>query len=167
MASVYFLQLEGIEGQAADKAHDKWLELISFSHGCTQNLSIQRSGDVAGRGQFFPLTFVHAVDKASPKLQLYCMNGSKIGKVVLQYCRVIGGAQTPVYELTLENVRVARTLIKTIATDSDEAADPFTQQPVEEVDLVAGKFTWKVTPITTEGAKEGAIEAAYDQIANQ
>ncbi|MDR2245097.1 MAG: type VI secretion system tube protein Hcp [Treponema sp.] len=166
MASVYFLQLDGIEGQASDKAHDKWLELISFSHGGTQNVSIQRSGDVAGRGQFLPLTFVHAVDKASPKLQLYCMNGSKIEKAVLQYCRVIGGAQTPVYEVTLENVRVAKTLVKTIETGSGGTNDPFTQQPVEEVDLVAGKITWKVTPIKPDGSKDGAIEAAYDQIAN-
>ena len=165
MASVYFLQLDGIEGQAADKAHDKWLELVSFSHGATQNVSIQRAGDVAGRGQFLPFTFVHAVDKATPKIQLYCMNGNKIAKAVFQYCRIIGGAQTPVYELTLENVRVAKTVVKTIDTGSND--DPLAQQPVEEVELVAGKITWKVTPIKPDGSKDGAIEAAYDQIANE
>jgi type VI secretion system secreted protein Hcp len=163
MASVYFLQLDGIEGQASDKAHDKWLELISFSHGGSQNVSIQRAGDVAGRGQFLPFTFLHAVDKASPKLQLYCMNGSKIAKAVLQYCRIIGGAQTPVYEVTLENVRVAKTTVKTI--DTGGSSDPLTQQPIEEVELVAGKITWKVTPIKPDGSKDGAIETAYDQIA--
>ncbi|MDR1318631.1 MAG: type VI secretion system tube protein Hcp [Treponema sp.] len=164
MASVYFLQLEGIEGQASDKAHDKWLELMSFSHGAVQNASIQRAGDVAGRGQFSPFSFVHAVDKASPKLQLFCMNGNKIGKAVFQYCRVIAGVQTPVYEVTLENVRVAKAEILTIDTVS---SDPLTQQPVEKVDLVAGKITWKVTPIKPDGSKDGAIEAAYDQIANE
>ncbi|MDR3115954.1 MAG: type VI secretion system tube protein Hcp [Treponema sp.] len=164
MASVYFLQLEGIEGQASDKAHDKWLELISFSHGATQNVSIQRSGDVAGRGQFFPFTFIHAVDKATPKLQLFCMNGNKIGKAVFAYCRVIAGTQTPVYEVILENLRVAKTTVRTIETDS--SADPLSQQPIEEVELVAGKITWKVTPIKPDGSKDGAIEAAYDQIAN-
>jgi type VI secretion system secreted protein Hcp len=163
MASVYFLQLDGIEGQASDKAHDKWVELISFSHGGSQNVSIQRAGDVAGRGQFLPFSFVHAVDKATPKLQLYCMNGSKISKAVLQYCRIIGGAQTPVYEITLENVRVAKTSVKTI--DTGGSSDPLTQQPIEEVELVAGKITWKVTPIKPDGSKDGAIEAAYDQIA--
>jgi type VI secretion system secreted protein Hcp len=163
MASVYFLQLDGIEGQAADKAHDKWLELVSFSLGATQNVSIGRAGDVAGRGQFRPFTFVHAVDKATPKIQLYCMNGSKIDKAVFQYCRVIGGSQTPVYEVTLENVRVSKTEVKTIETDS--TADPLAQQPVEEVELVAGKITWKVTPIKPDGSKDGAIEASYDQIA--
>jgi type VI secretion system Hcp family effector len=163
MASVYFLQLEGIDGQSSDKAHDKWLELISFSHGTSQNVSIQRAGDVAGRGEFLPFVFSHAVDKATPKLQLYCMNGNKIGKVLFQYCRVIAGSQTPVYEVTLENVRVTKTEIKTI---DPGAGDPLAQQPVETVYLVAGKISWKVTPIKPDGTKDGVIEAAYDQIAN-
>jgi type VI secretion system Hcp family effector len=164
MAGVYFLQLDGIEGQASDKAHDKWLELVSFSHGASQNVSIQRSGDVAGRGQFLPFKFTHAVDKATPKIQLYSMNGNKIDKAVFQYCRVIGGVQTPVYEVTLENVRVAKAEIRTI--DTSDTSDPLAQQPVEEVELVAAKTTWKVTPIKPDGSKDGAIEASYDQIAN-
>jgi type VI secretion system Hcp family effector len=164
MASVYFLQLDGIEGQASDKAHDKWVELISFANGSTQNVSIQRSGDVAGRGQFTPFRFTHAVDKSTPKMQLYCMNGNKIEKAVFQYCRVIAGSQTPVYELTMENVRVAKAEVQTIDTGSD---DPLSQQPVEEVELIAGKMTWKVTPIKPDGSKDGAIEASYDQIANE
>jgi type VI secretion system Hcp family effector len=163
MAGTYFLQLEGIEGQAADSAHDKWLELISFAHGTSQNVSIQRGGDVAGRGQFEPLVFTHAVDKATPKIQLYCMNGTKIGKATLQYCRVIGGAVTPVYEINLENVRISKAEVHTIDTVSD---DPLAQQPVETVELVAGKTIWKVVPIKPDGSKDGAIEAAYDQIAN-
>ncbi|MDR0760180.1 MAG: type VI secretion system tube protein Hcp, partial [Treponema sp.] len=68
MAGTYFLQLEGIEGQASDSAHDKWLELISFSHGASQTVSIQRGGDVAGQGKFEPFVITHAVDKATPKL---------------------------------------------------------------------------------------------------
>jgi hypothetical protein len=38
---------------------------------------------------------------------------------------------------------------------------------VETVDLVAGKITWKVIPIKPDGSKDGAIEAAFDQIANE
>ncbi|GHU44422.1 hypothetical protein FACS1894190_15800 [Spirochaetia bacterium] len=161
---VYFLQLDGIEGQAADKAHDKWLELISFSHGASQNVSIQRAGDVVGRGQFTPVSFTHAVDKATPKLQLYCMNGNKIGKATLQYCRVVGGSQTPVYEVVMENVRVAKTDVCTLNSSKD---DPLSLQPVEAVELVAGKVTWKVTPIKPDGTKDGTIEASFDQIANE
>ena len=98
MASVYFLQLDGIEGQASDTKHEKWLELISFSHGALQNINIQASSDVQGRGQYVPFTFTHAVDKSSPKLQLSCMKGEVIKTAKFEYCRVLGGTQTPVYE---------------------------------------------------------------------
>ncbi|MDR1986078.1 MAG: type VI secretion system tube protein Hcp, partial [Treponema sp.] len=90
---------------------------------------------------------------------------NKIGKAVFAYCRVIAGTQTPVYEVTMENLRVAKTTVKTIGTDS--TADPLSQQPIEEVELVAGKITWKVTPIKPDGSKDGAIEGSYDQIANK
>ena len=37
---------------------------------------------------------------------------------------------------------------------------------LKEVDLVAGKITWKVTPIKEDNTKDGAIEASFDQISN-
>jgi type VI secretion system Hcp family effector len=165
MAGTYFLQLDGIEGQAADSAHDKWIELISFAHGTMQHVSIQKSGGggVSGQGQFEPFVFTHAVDKATPKLQLYCMDGTVIKKAVLQYCRVISGSVTAVYQVTLESVRVAKAAVKTITTESE---DPLAQQPVETVELVAGKITWNVVPIKPDGSKDGAIEASYDQVTN-
>jgi type VI secretion system Hcp family effector len=164
MASVYFLQLAGIDGMSGDKGHDKWIECVSFSHGSKQTSSIERGGDVAGRGQFVPFEFVHAVDKATPKLQEYCVTGKKIDKAVFQYSRVIAGASTPVYELTLENCRVMEAIVGTMAGSNDD--DPLTKQPIETVKLVAGKMTWKVTPIKPDGTKDGAIEATFDQIAN-
>jgi type VI secretion system Hcp family effector len=163
MASVYFLQLEGIEGMSGDKGHEKWVEVISFNHGSQQNISIERSGDVSGRGQFTPFDFTHAVDKATPKLQSYCVTGKKIGKATFQYCRVVDGAQVPVYEVLMENCRVAKAAVSTIDAG---AGDPLSQQPVEEVQLVAGKITWKVTPIKPDGSKDGTIEASFDQLAN-
>jgi type VI secretion system secreted protein Hcp len=60
---------------------------------------------------------------------------------------------------------VAKAEVKTINTDDTD--DPLAQQPVEDVELVAGKITWKVTPVKPDGSKDGAIEAAYDQIANE
>jgi type VI secretion system secreted protein Hcp len=163
MASVYFLQIDGIEGQASDAKHEKWLELLSFSHGAQQNINIQASADVQGRGQYIPFTFTHAVDKATPKLQLSCMKGEVIKTAKFEYCRVLGGAQTPVYELTLNSVRVARAEIKTVNPSAD---DPASQQPVEEVELVAAEIIVKVTPIKSDGTKDGAIETKWNQVTN-
>ncbi|MDR0386444.1 MAG: type VI secretion system tube protein Hcp [Treponema sp.] len=164
MASVYFIKLDGIEGQSADSNHDKWLELLSFTHGGMQNISVQRGGsDVVGRGQFLPFTFVHAIDKATPKIQQYCVSGNTIKKAEFAYCRAINGEQTTIYEVILENIKVSRATVKTI--DSADG-DPMSQQPVEEVELIPGKITWKLTPIKADNTKDGAIEASFDQIAN-
>lgn len=162
MANDFFLKLEGIDGQSDDKGHPKWIEVMSFAHGSMQNISVQRGVDVAGRGQFLPFTFTHAVDKATPKLQQFCMSGQKIAKAEFAYCRAIAGVQTAVYEVKLENVKVAKAEVHTISSSEDALL----QQPVETVELIAGKISWKVTPIKADNTKDGAIEAAFDQISN-
>ena len=155
MAVDFFLKLEGIDGQSSDKGHANWIEVFSIDHGAMQNVTMQRGADVAGRGQFLPFKFTHAVDKATPKLQQFCMNGQKIAKAEFASCRAIAGVQVPVYEIKMENVKVAKAEVKTVEGEI-----------VEEVELVAGKLTWKVTPIKPDNTKDGAIEAAFDQIAN-
>lgn len=159
MASDFFLKLTGIDGQSNDKAHANWIEVSSFTHGAMQNVSTQRGVDVAGRGQFIPFKFTHVVDKATPKIQFYCMNGQQIATAEFSSCRAIAGAQVPVYEVKMENVKVAKTEVKSVEING-------TSELVEEVELIVGKMTWKVTPIKPDGTKDGAIEAAFDQVAN-
>ena len=161
MAQDFFLKIDGIDGQSADKNHGKWIEAIDFSLGSKQSVTLARGADVAGRGEFEPFTFTHLVDKATPKLQQFCMNGQKVSKVEFHACRAIAGGQVVVFEVKLENVKIAKAVVKTAV-----AAEGADREAVEEVDLVAGKMTWKVTPIKPDNTKDGAIEATFDQIAN-
>ena len=78
MASDFFIKLDGIDGESADKGHAKWIEVVNFKHGSQQNVTAGRTTDVSGRGSFTPFTFVHMLDKASPKIQQFCMNGQKM-----------------------------------------------------------------------------------------
>lgn len=160
MASDFFIKLDGIDGESYDKAHSKWIEVIDFNHGSMQNVASGRVSDVAGRGQFKPFVFTHNVDKATPKLQQYCMSGQKIAKANFVACRAIGGAQVPVYDVTLENVKVLSCSVE--GHDANEGG----VLPVEHVELVAGKITWKVTPIKPDNTKDGAVEASFNQLEN-
>lgn len=157
MASDFFLKLDGIDGQSVDGKHSNWIEVFEFSQGSVQNVTLARGTDVAGRGQFEPFAFTHMVDKATPKLQKFCMSGQKIAKAEFQVCRAIAGEQTPVYELKMENVKVAKAEIKTrpIADGSE------TCEAIERVELVVGKMTWKVTPIKADNTKDGAVEDSF------
>ena len=136
MALDFYVQIDGIDGQSNDKGHSKWIEAIAFSHGAKQQIASERATSVAGRGVFEEFAFVHEVDKATPKIQQFCMSGQKIDKVKIEVCSAVAGIQTPVYEVTLR------------------------------VSLAAGKATWKATAIKPDGSKDGAVEANFNQIEN-
>lgn len=163
MASDFFIKLDGIDGESADKAHAKWIEVLGFSHGSVQTITIGRSTDVTGRGQFEPFVFTHLVDKATPKIQQYAMSGKNISKVNFHVCRAIGGAQTVVYEMTLENVKIGKAQVY---ADVPAAVDEPAALPRERVELVAAKITWKVTAIKPDNTKDGAVEASFNQVEN-
>ncbi|MBR4126455.1 MAG: type VI secretion system tube protein Hcp [Alphaproteobacteria bacterium] len=158
MAVDFFVKIDGVDGESSDKAHAKWIEALTVAHGAMQNISAQR-GDIVGRGQFIPFKFTHRLDKATPKLQQFCMNGQKVATVEFQSCRAVAGVQVPVYEIKMENVKIARAEVTTIQNET-------TAEIVEEVELIAGKMTWKYTAIKPDGSKDGAIEAAFNQVEN-
>ena len=170
MASDFFIKLDGIDGESNDKAHGKWIEVVNFKHGSLQNITAGRTTDVSGRGSFTPFTFVHMLDKATPKIQQFCMNGQKIAKVTFNVCRAIAGVQVPVYEVTMENCKIVRAEVETVVPGtSGDVVLPLADNaaaPTETVDIVAGKITWKYTAIKADNTKDGAVEAAFNQVEN-
>lgn len=162
MASDFYIKLEGIDGESADKSHANWIEALSFSHGSAQTITIGRSTDVTGRGQFTPFIFTHQVDKATPKIQHYTMSGKNITKAQFHVCRAIGGSQVPVYEITMENIKVAKAEVSAQSDPEGQSQ----QLPIERVELVAAKITWKVTSIKPDNTKGGAVEASFNQVEN-
>ena len=125
-----------------------------------------RSTDVSGRGHFDPFIFIHQVDKATPKLQQFCMSGQKVAKVQFAVCRAVAGLQVPVYEVTLENVKIASAKVLTRDVGKADDVPGSVELPVEEVSLIAGKITWKCTAIKPDNTKDGAVEASYNQVEN-
>ena len=172
MASDFFIKIDGIDGESSDKSHAKWIEVIAFEHGSVQNVGVGRATDVSGRGQFMPFSFTHLVDKSTPKLQQFCMSGQKVAKVQFMVCRAVAGAQVPVYEVTMENVKIAKTQVKSVVNGSSAplidtyAGVDGVYIPIEIVEMVPGKITWKVTAIKPDNTKDGAVEASFNQVEN-
>ena len=174
MASDFYVKIDGIDGDSNDKSHGKWIEVVSFSHGAVQNVGAGRATDVSGRGAFEPFSFVHLIDKATPKIQQFCMSGQKVAKVQFQVCRAMAGKQEPVYEVTMENVKISKASIKSVVSGSNGASsmiDSFqgadgAYMPLEQVELIAGKITWKYTAIKPDNTKDGAVEATFNQVEN-
>lgn len=158
MAENMFFKVDGIEGQSTDKAHQNWVDVISFSHGGAQNIQSMQGSSVAGKGKFDPFVIVHASDKASPKFQEACMRGTLIPNAELNVCRIINDAQEVVYKVKLEGLKIISTETKVVPM-----ADGYSQ-PAEEVQFVANKMTWTQIAIKADGSKDGATEATWNQV---
>lgn len=184
MAGDFFIKLDGIDGESYDEHHLKWIDVLAFSHGTTQHNTTGHTGEIAGRGELEPFRFTHLVDKASPKLMKACMTGQRFPQVKFAVCRNINGTQTPVYEILLEQVKITRCAVVSLPVSSLSepqsassgsgsgssspnlasisalrSASDLELVPIEEVELLAGKISWKVTPIKPDNTKEGAVEA--------
>lgn len=75
----FLLEIDGIEGESAQGE----IEILSWSWGATNSSSAVGGGTGTGKANFQDLTIVKSVDKASPKLMLYCAQGRHIPSATL------------------------------------------------------------------------------------
>ena len=172
MATDAYIKIDGIDGQSTDKGHTGWVDVLAFNVGTLQNTTAGRAVESSGRGELEPFTFVHVIDKATPKIQEATISGKNIKSVEFHVAQSVAGAQTPVLEIKLEQVKIVHanmTLVKEGFKDERIGTDKFSFLPgqmVEEVSLAAGKISWKVTPIKPDGTKDGAVETKWNVLQN-
>jgi type VI secretion system secreted protein Hcp len=162
MAFDAFLKIEGIPGESTDDNHLDWIELHSFSHGLLQRASGSASSGGARTSQrcdHEDFVVVKDLDKASPKLALYCCNGTHIPEITLELCRATG-EQQKYMEYVLRDVIVSS--VRPTGNPGGEAA-----LPQEEVAFNYAKIEWTYTELDHEtGASKGNITAHWDQVKN-
>ena len=151
-----FLKIDGIEGESKDSKHEKWTDILDFSHAAIQSIQTG-SPDAAGRGVFEPVSFKHVVDKGTPKLQEACMKGSHIKVAELHFCRAINAKQEVVYKVKFEGIKIVK------AEVTVEALPEGGFQLVETVHFLANKQTWTETAVGLDNVLGGNTEACFDQ----
>lgn len=157
MAVDYFLRIDGIEGESADKAHPKEIELLSFSWGVTQADAGPRAGrGGAGKASFQDFAFVARVSKASPKLFLACASGQHV-KSALLTCRRSGGAPLEFLKITLSDVLVS----------SYQVGGSTREEPLDQVSLRSARIELEYVPASSSGKAEPAVKAGWDLKANK
>jgi type VI secretion system secreted protein Hcp len=128
----YFLKIDGIDGESQDPQHDKWIDILSWSWGATQN----RDGSVDGHD--FLIWQRHS--RATPLLAQALLTRQFLSSATL-----VGELQTskePVQYLKyeLKNVHIssyqtggsAGIVINSLAADGSGVGDPV---PMEEISL--------------------------------
>lgn len=140
MAFDVFLKIDDIPGESTDDKHKDWIEILSYSQGENQPSAGSRSSGGAAsseRVNLQDLCVAKTLDKASPKLALYCCNGKHIPTITLELCRATGDKQVyMVYKLT-------DSIVSSVQTHgSASSADPL---PLEDVTFNFGQIDWTYT----------------------
>ena len=150
----YFLKLDGIPGEANDKTHKGEIEVESFSWGEHQTGTASAgSGQGAGKVQMQDFHFVMRVNKASPKLMLYCANGQPIKTAILT-CRKAGKDQQEYLKVTFTDL-----LVSSYQTGGSGGAAVV---PMDQISLNFTKVEMEYKEQKPDGSLGGAIKAFVD-----
>lgn len=163
MAFDAFLKIDGVPGESTDSKHKDWIEILSFSHGVSQLSSgSQSSGGArsAERCNHADMSLVKTLDKASPKLNLFCCNGTHIKEIKLQLCRATGDKQQYM-EFKLED-----SIVSSVRPGGSSQGGE--SLPLEEVSFNYGKITWTYTETDHQtGKPKGDVATWWSTVENK
>jgi len=163
MAFDAFLKIDSIPGESTDDKHKDQIEVLSYNLGVVQpkgGSASSAGAQSAQRADFQDFHFVHALDKASPKLFLACANGQHIKSAVLTLHRATGDKQKYL-EIKLDDVMVSSVQPGGNANGSENL-------PLESVSLNFSKIEviYTCTDHKT-GKASGDVKAHWDRGANK
>jgi type VI secretion system secreted protein Hcp len=157
MASDIFAKLGDIKGESIDDKHKDEIEVLSFSWGVTNAVSvISGRGGGTGKATFHDLIIVHNIDKASPLLMKACATGAHLKEATITH-RKAGKGQQEYLIVKLNDV------IITGVTDGDASGQPGS----ETVSLAFAKVDLEYKPQKADGSLDAGIHFKYDLKANK
>lgn len=153
-----FIKIQDIPGESSDDKHAEWIEILSFSHGVSQpgSGSVSSGGSrTAERCEHQDFSIVKTLDKATPKLNLYCCNGTHIPEVVVELCRA-GGDKQKYMEYKMTDVIIS-------SVRPGGSAKGGENLPLEEVTFTYGKIDWTYTETDHKtGAPKGDVSTHWN-----
>jgi type VI secretion system secreted protein Hcp len=158
-----FLKVDSVPGECTDDKHKEWIELLSLHHGLSQAGSGSASSGgarSAERCDHDNLSITKTLDKASPKLSLFCCNGTHIKEIKVELCRATGEKQKYM-AYTLNDVIVSSVRLNGSAQGEGSL-------PTEEVSFNYGKIEWTYTETDHKtGKAKGDVKAHWDLVTNK
>jgi len=154
MAGDSYMKIDGIEGESTDKGHEKWIEILSYSHGMSQPSVASTSsggGRTSGRVNIREFTIVKMIDKSTPTLAAYCCDGKHIPAITIELCEASGDKHKyMMFKLT------------DVIISSIEIGGGGGGRPTETVTYNFGKIQWEYTPLDHAGKAGPAIQAGWN-----
>jgi type VI secretion system secreted protein Hcp len=150
-----FAKYDGIDGEATDSKHDKWIDILSVDFKAKKP-GAGATGESRRRGAAIIDDFVLTMeyDKASPKLMEKLLKGEVIPKLEIEFTATFGGARETYLKWELINVQV--TDYSFSGSGSDEIGPPV---------VVVGNNFEEIKVTYTEfdeaGNAKGNVEAEF------
>ena len=154
MAVDMFLKLEGIDGEAQDKAHAKEIDVLAWSWGMSQSGTMHTgAGGGSGKVSVQDISITKYVDSASPHIMTYCCTGKQFASAKLTIRKAGGTAPVEYVIIELKDVIVTST-----STGGSGGEDRLT----ENISLNFAKFSYTYTPQDQTGKAGTQIPISWN-----
>jgi type VI secretion system secreted protein Hcp len=149
-----FIKFDGVDGEAKDKDHKSWSDLLSMSWG-VRKAGAGATGQTRRRGaaSVDDVVITKEVDKSSPKLAEAVLSGKVYPKVELQDTATYGEGRGTFLKYELKNVAITSHVI-TAAGGGDAVPHENMSLNFEEVKMTYIEFDEK-------GTKKGNVEMTW------
>lgn len=148
MAVDFFLEIDGVKGEARDSKHKEAIDVLAWSWGMSNSGSAHVGGGAgAGKVHVQDISCTKYIDASSNALMLACCNGKHFAKALLT-CRKAGETPVEYLKITMEEV-----LISSVSTGGSGGEDRLT----ENLSLNFAKVKFEYTPQDEKGAA-GAVK---------
>ena len=153
MAVDMFIKFDGIDGEATEAKHVKWIPVDSFHWGVSHHVDMVGSAHSSGKASIESFSFTKLTDTSSPKLALACCTGEHIKSAAIEFSQSTGDRLVWMsYKFT--DVMVSGFNISGAPSGVD--------RPQESVSISFSQWEQKYQPTDNKGALGGAIPAGYD-----
>src|SRR5439155_4283918 len=140
-----FAKLGDIKGESLDNKHKDEIEVLSWSWGVTNAVTLAGSGAGQGKASFRDLSFTHKIDKASPVLMQACATGVHLKEATITH-RKAGKGQEEFLVIKMNDV------IITAMQDADSS-----DASTEMVNLAFAKVDVQYRPQKPDGSLDAGI----------
>ena len=171
MHTAMYMKVPGIDGDATEKNHSKWIKITGLNVGVNRNITAD-PGHIANRESTRPaiskLTIEKSLDSASSKLFGEACTGKAKDKIVIECCKTGDNGLTPVAQFTLNNAIVSGYKVANSeapqqpASEDAQNADTHNGGLMEQVSISFDKIEMKVIPHGADGSQQTPISYAYD-----
>jgi type VI secretion system secreted protein Hcp len=151
MAVDTFAKIGDIKGESKDSKHGGEIDVLSWSWGVSQSGTMAHGGGGgAGKASFSDLSFMHALDKASPVLMKACATGEHIKEGTLVSRKVGKGPQEYLI------VKMTDIIITGVQPSGSS------EHPTESVSMQFGKVDLEYKPQKEDGSLDAGVHFIYD-----